>query len=55
MTFAYIENMVEDNHDQKSDVEGRNGSQWVKVSLVNDKHPGGENQNPGYTTQGDSH
>ena len=52
---ASIQDHVEDHHQKEDDVEGRNGRCGVKVSFKSDKHPGGENKNPGYATQGDSH
>ena len=53
--ISFVEDDVEDHHYQERDVEGRNGRCGVKVSFKSDKHPGGENKNPGYATQGDSH
>ena len=53
--LTLIEDYVEDNHQKKSCVEGRNCRCGVKVSSKSDKHPAGENENPGYAAQGDSH
>ena len=35
---ALVEDHVEDDHDEKGEVEGRNGRCWVKLSECN-KHP----------------
>ena len=52
---ALVEDDVEDNHNQHSQIEGRNGCCGMEVSIKCDEHPGGKYQNPGYAAQGDSH
>ena len=53
--LALIEHNVEDHHDGESDVEAEDGRCGVKVSLIRDKHPGGEYQNPRYAAGRHSH
>ena len=50
-----VEDNVEVDHNQKSDVEGRNGRCWMKVSIKCDEHPGRKYQDPTYAAQGNSH
>ena len=42
--LVFIKNNVEDDHYQKSGVEGQKGGSGLKVSVIFDQHPGGENQ-----------
>ena len=53
--LALIEHNVEDHHDGESDVEAEDGRCGVKVSIICDKHPGGEYQNPRYAAGRHSH
>ena len=53
--LALIEHNVEDHHDGESDVKAEDGRCGVKVSLIRDKHPGGEYQNPRYAAGRHSH
>ena len=52
---AFVEDNVEDDHNQCRQVEARNGRHWMEVSIKGDEHPGGKYQNSRYAAQGDSH
>ena len=52
---SLIKNDVEHQHNQKSEVVGRDHRRGMKVSVKLHQHPGGKYQNSGQAAQGNSH